>query len=53
MIVEAYNPNKSGIAGQKLLYKTILFGKEYYWLQDIDSTIYLLPVGEDGKPVFA
>ena len=51
MIIEQYNTH-SGIAGQRLLYKTILFNKTYFWLKDIDGTHYLLPEGEDGKPDF-
>lgn len=36
--------------GQKVLFYTELFGKEYYWMQDIDGTIYLARVGKDGFP---
>lgn len=52
MITEFY---KSGsyFASQRLRARTELFGKEYYWLTDIDNTWYLLPVGPDDKPVFA
>lgn len=32
---------------------TWLFGKEYYWLRDVDGTIYLAHVGEDGLPRLA
>ncbi len=37
---------------QKILSLTVLFGKEYYWMQDTDGTIYLMRVGEDSLPVF-
>jgi hypothetical protein len=33
--------------------KTELFDKEYFWMKDVDESIYLLPVGEDGEPRFA
>lgn len=39
--------------GQKILFKTNLFGKHYYWMQDGDGTIYLAKVGEDGLPDFS
>lgn len=53
MIVEQYNPNKSSYAGQRLHYRTVHFGKEYFWLTDIDGTWYMVPMGEDGKPDFS
>lgn len=28
-------------AGHKVLFHTVLFGKDYMWLQDLDGTIYL------------
>lgn len=39
--------------GQKVLGLTELFGKDYYWMQDRDGTIYLVKVGEDGLPSFS
>jgi hypothetical protein len=35
---------------QRILLHTWLFGKEYFWMQDPDDKIYLLPVGEHGLP---
>lgn len=28
-------------AGHRILFHTVLFGKDYMWMQDIDGTIYL------------
>lgn len=36
---------------QEVLFATRLFGKDYVWLKDVDGTIYLLPLDEDGQPV--
>lgn len=38
---------------QKILYSTMLFGKQYYWMQDGDGTVYLAHINEDGTPDFA
>lgn len=35
---------------QEVLFKTFLFGKEYFWMKDIDGTVYLAKVGADGNP---
>jgi hypothetical protein len=35
-----------------MLALTELFGKAYFWMQDIEGTIYLAKVGEDGLPDF-
>lgn len=35
---------------QEILFRTILFGKEYYWMKDVDGTIYLAPIDEKGNP---
>jgi hypothetical protein len=40
-------------AGQKILFVTELFGKEYFWMEDGDGTIYLVKLGEDGLPDFS
>jgi len=39
--------------GQKILFLTTLFGKEYFWMQDMDGTTYLARVGKDGFPDFS
>lgn len=44
---------KSEYMGQKVLFKTWLYGKDYVWLQDGDGTIYLVRLGEDGLPEFS
>lgn len=41
---------KTKFLTQTILYKTVLFGKEYYWMQDIDGTIYLTTITERGTP---
>lgn len=38
--------------GQKVLYLTTLFGKQYFWMQDGDGVVYLAKVGDDGQPDF-
>ena len=38
--------------GQKILFATNLFGRDYYWMQDGDGTIYLVKVKEGGQPEF-
>lgn len=37
---------------QEILFQTHLFGKDYVWMKDIDGTIYLTKLGEDGAPSF-
>jgi hypothetical protein len=37
-------------AGQAIEFKTELFGRDYYWMRDLDSTIYLAKVGVNGNP---
>lgn len=37
---------------QKILFRTNLFGKEYYWMEDYEGTTYLVKSGEDGLPDF-
>jgi len=39
--------------GQEVLFKTVLFDKEYFWMKDGDGVIYLAKVGEDGLPDFS
>lgn len=39
--------------GQKILFDTHLFGKNYYWMQDGDGTIWLALMDEYGTPVLA
>lgn len=36
---------------QKVLFHTVLFGKEYYWMEDVDGTIHLVRCDEQGNPV--
>lgn len=38
--------------GQKILFETSLFGKDYFWMQDGDGTIYLAK-SVDGVPDFS
>lgn len=35
---------------QTVLFKTHLFGKDYFWMQDVDGTVYLAKVDENGNP---
>jgi hypothetical protein len=51
MIIEWYD-KKSRIANQRVHARTVLFGKNYFWLTDTDGTWYLLREGEDGNPSF-
>lgn len=37
---------------QEVLSKTFLFGKIYYWMKDVDGTIYLVKSDNEGNPVF-
>lgn len=39
--------------GQKVLYETVLFGKNYFWMVDGDGTTYLAKKGDDGLPDFS
>lgn len=43
---------KGTFAGQKITYSSFLFGKNYFWMQDGDGTIYLAK-NVDGKPDFS
>lgn len=38
--------------GQKILFVTEKWGKEYVWLQDVDGTVYMVRL-IDGVPQFA
>lgn len=51
MIVEYYKDLK--FMSQKVICKTELFGKNYYYMKDVDGTIYLVGMDEDGNPKFA
>lgn len=35
---------------QTVLFKTHLFGKNYFWMKDVDGQIYLTHENEDGLP---
>lgn len=35
---------------QTVLFKTHLFGKDYFWMEDVDGTTYLVHENEDGLP---
>lgn len=39
--------------GQEILFRTNLYGKDYFWMKDIEGTIYLVRMGEDGLPDFS
>ena len=39
--------------GQTILFRTHLFGKDYYWMRDGDGTHYLSHIGDDGLPDLA
>ena len=43
---------KATYMGQKILFRTVLFGKDYYWMEDGDGVVYLAKVGENNEPVF-
>lgn len=36
---------------QKVLFHTVLFGKPYYWMEDVDGTIHLVRSDDEGNPV--
>ena len=38
---------------QTVLFKTHLFGKDYFWMKDTDGTHYLVHEDENGLPDFA
>ena len=40
------------LAGQKVLFRTNIWGKDYFWMEDGDGTIYLTPEDENGQPSF-
>lgn len=42
---------KGSVAGQKILFKTSLFGKDYFWMEDVDGTTYLTK-STDDQPDF-
>lgn len=35
---------------QEVLNETYLFGKLYFWMKDVDGTIYLVRKDENGNP---
>jgi hypothetical protein len=37
--------------GQTITHLTELFGKRYYWMHDIDGTVYLAGIDDEGNPV--
>lgn len=39
--------------GQTVLFKSNLYGKDYYWMRDGDGTHYLVKCGSDGFPDFS
>jgi len=43
---------KNMYMGQEILFRTILFGKSYFWMKDGDGTIYLAKE-VDGLPDFS
>lgn len=36
---------------QEVLFATVLFGKDYVWMKDVDGTIYLNRLDDEGQPV--
>ena len=36
--------------GQTILFRTHLYGKDYFWMRDGDGTHYLCRIGENGFP---
>jgi len=50
MITEYYKD--LDFMGQKVICKTELFGKEYYYMRDHDGSVYLVRIGENGYPDF-
>lgn len=52
-MITAYYKTGAMFATQRIRAHTVLFGREYYWMEDVDGTWYLLPVGQDGEPVLA
>lgn len=47
-----YQPFKTGnyYFTQKMIALTELFGREYYWMEDTDGTLWLAQVDENGNP---
>lgn len=43
---------KATYFGQRVLFATNLFGKDYFWMQDGDGTVYLAKE-TDGLPDFS
>ena len=35
---------------QEILFRTTLFGKDYYWMKDVDGKIYLARIDKNGNP---
>lgn len=35
---------------QEVMFETVLFGKNYFWMKDTDGTTYLAKVDKDGNP---
>lgn len=52
MIIERYRAD-TYVRGQRVLFKTNLFNKEYFWMEDIDGTVYLASIDEYGNPEFS
>lgn len=52
MITAEYN-KESKYINQRIRYRTLLFGKYYFWMSDVDDTWYLLGEDEKGEPTFA
>lgn len=48
MITDFYRKNEWH--NQRILSKTLLFGREYYWMRDTDGTHYLSKIDEAGNP---
>lgn len=36
---------------QQILFTTYKFGKPYVWMKDVDGTIHLMRLDNDGEPV--
>lgn len=43
---------KQTYMGQEILFRTHLFGKDYFWMKDGDGTVYLVKE-KDGIPDFS
>lgn len=41
---------KAKYFSQTILSEDFLFGKKYFWMQDVDGTIYLVRMDENGYP---